>query len=31
MRAEDELRIDRALASRAQWQVVEILQQVFLL
>jgi hypothetical protein len=28
---EDKLGIDRALASRAQWQIVEVLEQVLLL
>jgi hypothetical protein len=31
VRAEDELGVDRALASRAQRQIVKVLQQVFLL
>jgi hypothetical protein len=29
VRAEDELRIDRALASRAKWQIIQVLEQIF--
>jgi hypothetical protein len=30
MRAKDKLRIDRSLASRTQWHIIEILEQVLL-